>query len=183
MFCQILAFIIFQFVVSPRNLIYLDIITRANHVIVFLKKTLTEWLNGYTNVLCIYIFLFPCNLIFLKHPSRPVSWGCIIHRLHHCRGLAPAPNKCPRYDTKQHEGEVPMMLELLRMRSTSSLPSLPGPLRALSIGKIELNCVLMLNWIVWNRTVFDIETVLTLNWIVKKTSWHLTVCKQNLYWY
>ena len=24
----------------------------------------------------------------------------------------------------------------------------------------------MLNWIVWNETVFDIETVLTLNWIV-----------------
>ena len=26
----------------------------------------------------------------------------------------------------------------------------------------------MLNWIVWNGTVFDIETVLTLNWIVSK---------------
>ena len=24
----------------------------------------------------------------------------------------------------------------------------------------------MLNWIVWNGTVFDIETVLMLNWIV-----------------
>ena len=24
----------------------------------------------------------------------------------------------------------------------------------------------MQNWIAWNRTVFDIETVLTLNWIV-----------------
>ena len=24
----------------------------------------------------------------------------------------------------------------------------------------------MLNWIAWNETVFDIETVLTLNWIV-----------------
>ena len=29
-----------------------------------------------------------------------------------------------------------------------------------------LNCVLMLNWIIWNWTVFDTETVLTLNWIV-----------------
>ena len=36
----------------------------------------------------------------------------------------------------------------------------------LSIGQIELIYVLMLNWIVWNRTVFDIESVLTLNWIV-----------------
>ena len=24
----------------------------------------------------------------------------------------------------------------------------------------------MLNWIVWNRTVFDFENVLTLNWMV-----------------
>ena len=24
----------------------------------------------------------------------------------------------------------------------------------------------MLNWIIWNRTVFDIETVFTLKWIV-----------------
>ena len=30
----------------------------------------------------------------------------------------------------------------------------------------------MQNWIVWNRTVFDIETVLTLNWIVRiRTVW------------
>ena len=54
------------------------------------------------------------------------------------------------------------------MWSTSpSLPSLPGPLwpgvvaldRALSMGQIELNWVLMLKWIVWNRAIFDIETV------------------------
>ena len=28
------------------------------------------------------------------------------------------------------------------------------------MGQIEPICVLMLNWIVWNRTVFEIETVL-----------------------
>ena len=27
--------------------------------------------------------------------------------------------------------------------------------------------MLMLNWIVWNVTVFDTETVLALNWFVK----------------
>ena len=45
------------------------------------------------------------------------------------------------------------MLELWGMQSISSLPSLPGPLwpgvvapdRVLSMGQIELNCVLMLN--------------------------------------
>ena len=46
------------------------------------------------------------------------------------------------YDTKQSDGEVPEVLGLWGMRSTHSLPSLPGPLwpgvvapdRALSIG-------------------------------------------------
>ena len=50
--------------------------------------------------------------------------------------------ECPGYDTKQSDGEVPSVLELWRMRSTPSLPSLPGPLwpgvvapdRALSMG-------------------------------------------------
>ena len=42
----------------------------------------------------------------------------------------------------------------------------------------------MLNWIVWIRTVFDIETVLTLNWIVRnRTVLTLTVCKQKLFLY
>ena len=47
------------------------------------------------------------------------------------------------------------------MQSAPLLTSLPGPLwsgvlapgRVLSMGRIELNCVLMLNWIVWNRNV------------------------------
>ena len=39
-----------------------------------------------------------------------------------------APNVFVRYDTKQSDGEVPVMLEFWRMRSTPSLPLLPGPL-------------------------------------------------------
>ena len=35
---------------------------------------------------------------------------------------------CPGYDTKQSDGEVPVMLELWGMQSTPSLPSLSGPL-------------------------------------------------------
>ena len=38
------------------------------------------------------------------------------------------PNECPGYDIKQSDGEVLVMLELWGMRSTPSLPSLPGPL-------------------------------------------------------
>ena len=64
----------------------------------------------------------------------PVSWGCRIHW--------PPPNECPGYDTKQSDGEVSAVLELWGMRSTPSLPLLPGPLwpgvvapdKALSMG-------------------------------------------------
>ena len=38
------------------------------------------------------------------------------------------PNECPGYDTKQYDGEVPVMLELLGIWSTPLLPSLAGPL-------------------------------------------------------
>ncbi len=38
------------------------------------------------------------------------------------------PNECPGYNTKQSDGEVPVMLEPWGIRSTSSLPLFPGPL-------------------------------------------------------
>ena len=77
------------------------------------------------------------------------------------RGKNPLLNKCPGYDTKQSDGDVPVMLELWGMQSTTSLPSLPSPLgsgvvvpnRFLSMGQIELNYVLILNWIAWSRIV------------------------------
>ena len=77
------------------------------------------------------------------------------------------------YDAKLSDGEVPVMLELWGMWSTSSLPTLSGPLwpgvvapdRVLAMGQIELNCVLMLNWIAQNRTVstFKLRTYAKLN--------------------
>ena len=78
------------------------------------------------------------------------------------------------------------MLELWGMWNTSSLPSLQCPPwlgvvaldRVLSMGQRELNCVLLLHWITWNRTVFDIETVLTLNWII----WNRTALAFNCGW-
>ena len=67
------------------------------------------------------------------------GWGC---RIPLCRGVRPPPTSVPGYDTKQSDGEVPVMLEFWRIRSDPSLPSLPGPLwprvvahdRALSMG-------------------------------------------------
>ena len=79
-----------------------------------------------------------------KNNICPVGWGCRIHPLHLCRGVRPPhpTNKCPGYDAKQSDGEVPAVLELWGMWSTPSLPLLPGPLwpgvvapdRALSMG-------------------------------------------------
>ena len=43
-------------------------------------------------------------------------------------GYDPPLNRCPRYDSKQSDSEVAVMLRLWGMHSTSSLPLLPGPL-------------------------------------------------------
>ena len=54
------------------------------------------------------------------------------------------------------------MLELCENVKYTFIAIAPGPLwlgmaapdRFLCMGQIEVNCVLMLNWIVWNRTVY-----------------------------
>ena len=93
---------------------------------------------------------------------------CRIHPLLLCRRERTPSNECSWYDTKQSDGEASVVLELWGMQSTSSLPSLTGQLwlamvapdRVLSRGQIELNCVLMLNWIAWNRTDLTLKLYL-----------------------
>ena len=75
-------------------------------------------------------------------------------------------NECSGYDMKQFDGEAPVMLKLWGMQSTPSLLLLPGllrvvaPDRVLYMVQIELFDIsteckwLLLNWIVWNRTVW-----------------------------
>ena len=118
-------------------------------ILLFLKKNLHTYWMTYINKFLLFI-------------EGSVGWGCGIHPLHLCRGVRPpTPNECLGYDTKQSDGKVPVMLELCGTQSILSLPSLPGPFclrvvapdRVLSLDQIELNCVLTLNWIVWNRTV------------------------------
>ena len=75
------------------------------------------------------------------------------------------PKRVSWYDTKQSDDEALVMLEHWGIKSTPLLPSLPGtfelrvvaPDRVLSMGQIELNYILMLNWIVWNRTVLTFK--------------------------
>ena len=61
------------------------------------------------------------------------------------------PNECPGYGTKQSDGEVPVMLKLWGIQSTyfhiAPRSTLAWSDRILSMGQIELNCVLMLNCI------------------------------------
>ena len=107
-------------------------------------------------------------LMILVHavpPSCPVSWGCRIHRQLFCKEVR-HPNECPGYDTKQLDIEVPVMVELWAMRITHLLPSLLGSLwpgvvapdKGPIYGLNRTNCIIMLNWIVWNWTVWQ-------NWI------------------
>ena len=56
----------------------------------------------------------------------PVGWGYRINRLLICRGLRTLQG-VSWYDTKLSDGEVPAVQELWGMRSTLSLPLLPGP--------------------------------------------------------
>ena len=82
-------------------------------------------------------------------------------------GLDPT-NECPGYDTKQSDGEAPLVLEISGMQSTPSLPSFPGLLGSwvktlnvvLSIAQIELNYVLIQNRIDSYNTVLILKLVL-----------------------
>ena len=75
----------------------------------------------------------------------------------------------PVYNTKQSDGEVPVMLGLWGMRSTPSIAIAPrstlaqrgstwyGPIYGLNRnnGIFALNGIVRLNWVAWNRNVFD----------------------------
>ena len=62
---------------------------------------------------------------YIKMTDRPVGWGCRIYRRHLCRRVR-HPQRMSGYDTKQSDGEVSVMLDVWGIRSTPSLPSLPG---------------------------------------------------------
>ena len=67
------------------------------------------------------------------------------------------------YTKKKMDLVLNNLLRLISLKPKQTGPLWPGmvaPVRALSMGQIELKSVFMLNLITWNRTVLDIETVL-----------------------
>ena len=62
-------------------------------------------------------------------------------------------NKCPEYDTKLYDGEVPVNLEL----PDPLWPGAVAPDMVLSMTQIEFNCVLMQKWVIWNVTVLILK--------------------------
>ena len=95
----------------------------------------------------LHLTIPPPAMGLAKNSAYPFSLCCRIHQLLLCRGVRSIPNQCPRYDTKQSDGEVPVMLELWGMWITPLMPLPPGllwpgvvaPDRFLSIGQIEVN--------------------------------------------
>ena len=111
--------------------------------------------------------LYSLSILTRLHTKKifaQLGGGCRMQRLHLCSVL----------DMPQNN--------LRGMRGTPSLPSLPGQLRsgmvaldrALSVDQIELNCVLRVNWIAWNRTVLTckLRTYAKLNRLKWNSFWH-----------
>ena len=62
---------------------------------------------------CVCVCVCVCYILNFNYPG---GWSDRIHRPHLCRGVKPPPNN------------LMVRFQLWEMRSTPSLPSLPGPL-------------------------------------------------------
>ena len=93
--------------------------------------------------------------------SGPVGWGYRKHRQHLCSNTHPTSalditlyNLTVRpYSGALRNAEYPFIVIAPRI----TLPGVIAPDRVLSMGEIELNSVLLLSWIVWNRTVLTFK--------------------------
>ena len=149
-----------------------------------LLKCINEFSNITTNFIrYLWIFSFNSFIVvgFMLYTFCRVGWGCRIETAEYTDCISAEripPHEFPGYDTKQSDGEVPVMLEFWGMWSTLLSPLLPGPLwlrvvapdRVLSLGQIgvncgfwkfffHFNCVLRLNWIIWNKKLFTFNFV------------------------
>ena len=93
-----------------------------------------------------YAYIISCRLLIFEIKmalsARAVEYPDFLS----AEGYPHPTNKYSVYDTKQSNGDAPIMLELWEMRNTHLLPSVLGPLmpgvvtpdRVLSMGQIEL---------------------------------------------
>ena len=112
--------------------------SRRHHIFpkYFQHQQEPSWVNRYIELLCVgknWKTKKSCDYNGVQDNyllvNSPVICTSAPSHLHLCRGVRPpTPNECPGYDTKQSNGEVPVMLELWGMQSSHSLPSLPAPL-------------------------------------------------------
>ena len=112
------SFFIFVYFILFYLFIYLFIFIQS-HKYTSTKQDYLQSIYLWNKIVCLIL-----SCILTLHLNCPVTMGCRIHWLQ----LDTPPNKCPWYDTKQSDGEVPAMLEFWGMQSTPSLPLLPGPL-------------------------------------------------------
>ena len=103
-----------------------------------------------------------------QYKTCSVSWGCRIYQLHLCRGVR-FPQRVSwiwHYTIWWSGSSNVVALGNAEYLIISMAPSqlLPGVLAGNwvpSKGQIELNCVLIQNWITWNRTVLTFKCVWT----------------------
>ena len=92
------------------------------------KKTTLKFTNQFTfyHYMLIFVQNNDFSLLYIFWPSRlglPNTPTAFVQR-----GKNPPQKRCPGYDTKQSDDEVPVMQEIWGIRYTPSLPSLPRPL-------------------------------------------------------
>ena len=102
------------------------------HIIVILfsyyfniKATSCPIFNWFFNFVKFCIFAVS-HFLIIQFVKEIFMKCCSIHWQLLSWGLRTPTNECPGYDTKQSDGEVPVMLELRGMWSTPLFPSLPG---------------------------------------------------------
>ena len=117
-----------------------EILKRFGLLFPFIPSSLSNS-NALIEPICDAVVDQNCTFDFTVYEHNYINncWTNTIHFLVQLAGAAEytdctsaegkdSTNECPRYDTKQSDGEAPVMLELWGMRSNPLLPSLPGSL-------------------------------------------------------
>ena len=123
----------------------------------------------YSKSLSLFFSLSHSLSLSIHLPSRLGLWNTPTEPME--RGKPPS----ERYDMEQSDWEIAVMLKLweygvllnCHRSQVHSGPRVVAPDRVLSMGQIELNSVLILNWITWNRSVlkFKLPTYAKVNYL------------------